>query len=80
VEDTGIGMAASEIPKIFQRFYRIDRTKSRGSTGLGLSIVKNICDLHGAKLNVTSQEGKGSTFQLEFPPPKSGPSGEKENG
>lgn len=69
VQDTGIGMAASEIPKIFQRFYRIDRAQSRGSTGLGLSIVKHIVDLHGAKINVLSEEGSGSTFQLEFPGP-----------
>jgi two-component system phosphate regulon sensor histidine kinase PhoR len=71
VEDTGIGMAAQEIPKIFQRFYRIDRAKTRGSTGLGLSIVKHIADLHGAKISVTSEEGRGSKFQLEFPPPRS---------
>lgn len=67
VSDTGIGMAQSEIPKIFQRFYRIDRLKSKGSTGLGLSIVKHILDLHGAKITVTSQEGAGSSFLLEFP-------------
>jgi two-component system phosphate regulon sensor histidine kinase PhoR len=71
VEDTGIGMAAQEIPKIFQRFYRIDRAKTRGSTGLGLSIVKHIADLHGARISVTSEEGRGSKFQLEFPPPRS---------
>jgi two-component system, OmpR family, phosphate regulon sensor histidine kinase PhoR len=70
IEDTGIGMPAHEIPKIFQRFYRIDRAQSRGSTGLGLSIVKHIADLHGAKINVTSQEGKGTVFSLEFPNPK----------
>lgn len=70
IEDTGIGMPAHEIPKIFQRFYRIDRAQYRGSTGLGLSIVKHIADLHGAKIKVTSQEGKGSTFSLEFPEPK----------
>ncbi len=71
VEDTGIGMAILEIPKIFQRFYRIDRAASRGSTGLGLSIVKHIADLHGAKINVISEEGRGSVFQLEFPAPRS---------
>ncbi len=71
VEDTGIGMASLEIPKIFQRFYRIDRAASRGSTGLGLSIVKHIADLHGAKINVISEEGRGSVFQLEFPAPRS---------
>jgi two-component system phosphate regulon sensor histidine kinase PhoR len=69
ITDTGIGMAAQEIPKIFQRFYRIDRAQSRGSTGLGLSIVKHILELHGAKINVKSQEGKGSTFELTFPTP-----------
>lgn len=72
VEDTGIGMAASEIPKIFQRFYRINRAEARGSTGLGLSIVKHIVDLHGAKILVTSKEGMGSIFQLEFPSPTKG--------
>lgn len=70
VEDSGIGMANQEIPKIFQRFYRIDRAKTRGSTGLGLSIVKHIIDLHGAKISVSSEEGKGSIFLLEFPNPK----------
>ena len=67
VSDTGIGMPANEIPKIFQRFYRIDRAAFRGSTGLGLSIVKHIADLHGAKISVSSEEGCGSTFLLEFP-------------
>lgn len=71
VEDTGIGMAAQEIPKIFQRFYRVDRAASRGSTGLGLSIVKHIAEVHGAKIGVISEEGRGSVFQLEFPPPQS---------
>jgi two-component system, OmpR family, phosphate regulon sensor histidine kinase PhoR len=69
VTDTGIGIPAAEIPKIFQRFYRVDRAVSKGSTGLGLSIVKHIIDLHGGKINVTSEEGKGSTFELEFPLP-----------
>jgi len=69
IADTGIGIPAHEIPKIFQRFYRIDRAQSRGSSGLGLSIVKHIADLHGAKINVTSEEGRGSTFLLEFPGP-----------
>ena len=79
VEDTGIGMQPQEIPKIFQRFYRIDRARTRGSTGLGLSIVKNIVDLHGGKITVISQEGKGSTFQLEFPGPRLTSSSEAEH-
>lgn len=65
VEDTGIGIAAADLPKIFQRFYRVDRGK--GSTGLGLSIVKHIAELHNAKIQVDSIEGKGSTFELQFP-------------
>ncbi len=67
VEDTGIGIAESEIPKIFQRFYRVDRSKTRGSTGLGLTIVKHIVDLHGAKISVNSREGEGTCFIIEFP-------------
>ncbi|MBX9669753.1 MAG: HAMP domain-containing histidine kinase [Candidatus Obscuribacterales bacterium] len=67
VSDNGIGIPVSEIPKIFKRFYRVDRTRAPGSTGLGLSIVKHIVDLHGAKISVQSQESKGSTFYLQFP-------------
>lgn len=65
VQDSGIGIAAADLPKIFQRFYRVDRGK--GSTGLGLSIVKHIAELHNAKISVESVEGKGSTFELQFP-------------
>ncbi len=65
VEDTGIGIAEADLAKIFQRFYRVDRGK--GSTGLGLSIVKHIAELHNAKILVESIEGKGSTFELQFP-------------
>jgi two-component system phosphate regulon sensor histidine kinase PhoR len=68
VSDTGIGMSEHEIPKIFQRFYRIDRSQSKGSTGLGLSIVKHILDMHGGRIVVTSKEGVGSTFEVYFPP------------
>ncbi len=75
VTDTGIGMAEAEIPKIFARFYRIDRSRGRGSTGLGLSIVKHIVDLHDAKINVQSKEGEGSTFTLDFPGPRLGGGG-----
>lgn len=78
VEDSGIGIAAPEIPKIFQRFYRVDRAASRGSTGLGLSIVKHIADLHGAKISVISEEGRGSVFQLTFPAPRSAGSNHRE--
>jgi two-component system, OmpR family, phosphate regulon sensor histidine kinase PhoR len=72
VEDSGIGMSPSEIPKIFSRFYRIDKSRAGGGTGLGLSIVKQVLDLHGAKITVRSQEGAGSTFELDFPTPSRG--------
>lgn len=72
IEDSGVGMPESEIPKIFSKFYRIDKTISKGGTGLGLSIVKQVLDLHGAKISVKSEEGVGSRFELEFPSPKSG--------
>lgn len=67
VSDTGIGIPSGEIPKIFKRFYRVDRTRAPGSTGLGLSIVKHIADMHGAKISVQSEESAGSTFVLQFP-------------
>lgn len=67
VDDTGIGIALSEIPKIFDRFYRVDRTKAKGSSGLGLSIVKNVIDLHGGKIEVKSELGKGSSFIIFIP-------------
>ena len=67
VSDDGIGIDNKEIPKIFKRFYRVDRTKLRGSTGLGLSIVKHIVDLHGAKITVQSEKKSGSTFIIQFP-------------
>lgn len=72
IEDTGIGMPESEIPKIFSKFYRIDKSIAKGGTGLGLSIVKQVLDLHGAKITVKSKEGVGSCFELDFPTPKSG--------
>lgn len=69
VEDSGIGMPESEIPKIFSKFYRIEKSASRKGTGLGLSIVRQVVDLHGAKISVKSEEGAGSCFELEFPSP-----------
>ncbi|MDD5058724.1 MAG: phosphate regulon sensor histidine kinase PhoR [Sideroxydans sp.] len=69
VQDSGIGIAAQHIPRLTERFYRVDRSRSRetGGTGLGLAIVKHIAMRHQAKLEVTSEEGKGSTFALLFP-------------
>ncbi len=69
VQDSGIGIAAQHIPRLTERFYRVDRSRSRetGGTGLGLAIVKHIAMRHQAKLEVLSEEGKGSTFLLVFP-------------
>ncbi|MBI3307854.1 MAG: hypothetical protein HYZ79_00600 [Candidatus Melainabacteria bacterium] len=67
VSDTGIGIPLTEVSKIFERFYRVDRTKAKGSSGLGLSIVKNVIDLHGGKIEVNSEVGKGTTFIVSLP-------------
>jgi two-component system sensor histidine kinase SenX3 len=69
VTDQGIGIAAHELDRIFERFYRSDRARSRstGGTGLGLAIVKHIATNHGGRVDVASALGKGSTFTLRLP-------------
>lgn len=69
VTDQGIGIAAKELDRIFERFYRSDRARSRatGGTGLGLAIVKHIATNHGGRVDVTSEVGEGSTFTLRLP-------------
>ena len=69
VRDSGIGIAPHHISRLTERFYRVDRSRSRetGGTGLGLAIVKHIIIRHQAQLNVISEEGKGSTFSIAFP-------------
>ena len=70
VSDTGRGIAAEHIPRLFERFYRVDRGRSRalGGTGLGLSIVKHAVSLHGGRVGVESRVGEGSAFWFEIPP------------
>jgi two-component system phosphate regulon sensor histidine kinase PhoR len=70
VSDSGVGIDAAEIPRITERFYRVDRGRSRdeGGTGLGLSIVKHVMQCHGGHLEVQSLPGHGSTFTCHFPP------------
>ena len=69
VSDTGIGIPAQDIDRIFERFYRVDRARSRvtGGTGLGLSIVRHVANNHGGEVTVESREGEGSTFRLHIP-------------
>jgi two-component system phosphate regulon sensor histidine kinase PhoR len=69
VQDTGIGIAAEHLPRLTERFYRVDRGRSRatGGTGLGLAIVKHVAQRHRARLDIQSVPGRGSTFSLNFP-------------
>lgn len=69
VADTGAGIPRRELPRIFERFYRVDRARSRetGGTGLGLAIAKHVVEQHGGRMGVESELGRGSTFRVELP-------------
>jgi two-component system phosphate regulon sensor histidine kinase PhoR len=67
VADTGIGIAARDLPRIFERFYKADHARSGGGTGLGLAIARHIVEAHGGRIWATSVEGKGSTFSFALP-------------
>ena len=69
VSDTGIGIPARDLPRVFERFYRVDRARSRdtGGTGLGLAIVKHVAEQHGGSVEVVSELGRGSTFVVTLP-------------
>jgi two-component system heavy metal sensor histidine kinase CusS len=67
VEDTGCGVAADHLPRIFDRFYRVDASRSSEGTGLGLALVKSIADLHGGSIAVESEVGRGTRVTLKFP-------------
>lgn len=68
VADTGIGIDKKHIPRLCERFYRVDKSRSKktGGTGLGLAIVKHVCALYGAELNISSEEGVGTTVTVTF--------------
>jgi two-component system sensor histidine kinase SenX3 len=69
VADHGMGIPSRDLDRIFERFYRVDRARSRetGGTGLGLAIVRHVVNNHGGSISVTSEEGVGSTFTLRLP-------------
>ena len=78
VTDRGSGIPAEHLGRIFERFYRVDKSRSRrmGGTGLGLAIVKHVVQVHGGRVEVESTPGKGSTFTVHLPaaPKENGPS------
>jgi len=67
VTDTGIGIPADDLPRVFERFYKVDRARSGGGTGLGLAIARHVALAHGGDIRVQSTEGRGSTFILTLP-------------
>ena len=78
VEDNGEGIAAEHIPRLTERFYRVDRSRSRstGGTGLGLAIVKHVLQRHQASLRIESEPGRGSKFSCVFPVARIAPASE----
>ena len=72
IEDTGEGIPAEHLPNVFERFYRVDKSRARatGGTGLGLAIARSLVEAHGGKIEVKSEEGKGSHFAFTIPMPQ----------
>jgi signal transduction histidine kinase len=73
VLDTGVGIAPEHLPRIFERFYRVDagRSREQGGTGLGLAIVRHMVEAHGGRVEAASVVGRGTTISVLFPEPDS---------
>jgi signal transduction histidine kinase len=67
VQDTGMGISTADLPRVFDRFYRADASRTSGNTGLGLAISKAIVEAHGGAIEVSSQPGVGTAFTLRLP-------------
>jgi signal transduction histidine kinase len=69
VKDTGVGIPEEDLAQLFERFYRVDKDRSRatGGSGLGLAISRHIVEMHGGELSVESEGGEGSTFRVRLP-------------
>jgi two-component system sensor histidine kinase ResE len=69
IQDSGTGIPEEDLPFVFERFYKADKARTRGSsgTGIGLSIVKNLIEAHGGSVSVQSREGQGTTFSMILP-------------
>jgi signal transduction histidine kinase len=67
VSDTGVGISAEDLPRVFDRFYRVDSSRTSGNTGLGLAISKAIVEAHSGQIEVSSQPGAGTVFTLRLP-------------
>lgn len=76
VRDTGVGIAPEHLPRIFERFYRVDpgRSREQGGTGLGLAIVKHLVEAHGGRVRAESEVGVGSSITALFPAAERAPS------
>ena len=67
VKDNGIGIPKEDIARVFERFYRVDKSRKKGGTGLGLAIVKHIVKIFNGEINVKSELGEGTTFEVKIP-------------
>jgi two-component system, OmpR family, phosphate regulon sensor histidine kinase PhoR len=67
ISDTGIGIATEDLPRIFERFYKVDRSRATSGTGLGLAIARHLIEAHGGRIWAESIVGEGSTFYFTIP-------------